>query len=347
MDLNKLLKTGVEQKASDLHLTVGLKPSLRIEGELVELSGEPKMDNEEMKSMVHGLLDDKQQELFQEKGGFDIGYQTLDGTRFRINVHKEKGNFGLVARIIPPRIPSMEEIEAPSVLYDMIREQAGLILVTGPSGCGKSTTLAAMIEHVNQERKAHIVTLEDPIEFVHKPTNCIIKQRQYGSDFFDFAEGLKQALRQDPNVIMVGEMRDLPTISTTITVAETGHLVFATLHTYDAAQTIDRIIDIFPPYQQNQVRMQLSMVLKAIVSQRLLPTVEGVRMAVREILINTPAIANLIRQNKAAQIKNVIQTHSELGMISLDQAINQAYQAEKISKETAVAYMEDMKLLQS
>jgi len=240
---------------------------------------------------------------------------------------------GLSARTIPSVIPKMEDIAMPEVVYNLCNLDGGLILVTGPTGCGKSTSLAAMIDYINQTRKVNIITLEDPIEFIFKPIKSIIKQRQLGSDMISFQNGLVHVLRQDPNVIMVGEMRDLDTIATTITLAETGHLVFATLHTYSAAQTIDRIIDIFPPHQQNQIRMQISITLKGIIAQKLLPQQSGGRIAVREVLMNNPAIANLIRENKVSQIKTAIQTSAKDGMISMDNALLKLYKEGSITQE--------------
>ncbi len=227
----------------------------------------------------------------------------------------------------------------PEIVYDLVRLDQGLILVTGPTGCGKSTSLAAMINLINEERSAHIVTLEDPIEFVYTPKKCIIKQRQLGTDMLTFASGLKHVVRQDPNVILVGEMRDLETIASTITLAETGHLVLATLHTFNAAQTVDRIICVFPPHQQNQVRSQLSLFLKGIISQRLLPHAKGGRVAAREVLLNSPAIANLIRENKIPQIKTAIQTSAHDGMTTMDQAIKRLFESGDITREVAVAHM--------
>jgi twitching motility protein PilT len=244
-------------------------------------------------------------------------------------------------------MPTLEEIQMPKIVYNLLDLKQGLILVTGPTGCGKSTTLAAMIDYINLNRFCNIITFEDPIEYVFEPKKSIIVQRELGADMTSFAAGLKHALRQDPNVIMVGEMRDLETIATTITLAETGHLVLATLHTYNASQTIDRIIDIFPPHQQTQVRMQLSMTLAGIISQRLLPTLNGEgRIATREILLNTPAVSNIIRENKVAQLKTVIETSSRQGMRSLDQDLQRLYKEKLIKKEIAQSYMDNPELLE-
>jgi len=336
--IDKYFKIAVAKKASDLHLVVGKPPILRIDGELYEIEKEPILDAKTVERLVFEILMENQKEKFIRTRELDFSHQIGDGSRFRANAHWEKDNVGLVARVISRKIPTMEELLLPPVVYSMTRAKQGLILVTGPTGCGKSTTLAAMINLINHEIKAHIVTLEDPIEFIYEPIKSIIKQRQLGSDILTFASGLKHVLRQDPNVIMVGEMRDLETISTTLTLAETGHLVLATLHTHNAGQTIDRIVDVFPPYQQPQIRLQLSLSLNGIISQHLLPRKGGGRIAIREILVNTPAIANIIRENKIPQIKTVIQTSSEEGMISIEQDLKRLAEEGYIDKATAEKY---------
>ena len=343
--LDKLFKIAVESKASDLHLIVGKPPIIRIDGELKEIPNEPALTSESAQALLFGILTPPQQEKFVNERELDMSYEISDFSRFRVNMHWEKGNAGLVARIVAGRIPTMEEILMPQVAYQMMRLTDGLVLVTGPTGSGKSTTLAAMLNLVNSERNCHIVTLEDPIEFIYSPIKSIIKQRELGSDMLSFAAGLKHTLRQDPNVIMVGEMRDLETIAATMTLAETGHLVLATLHTINAAQTVDRIIDAFPPYQQDQIRVQLSMSLRGIISQRLLVKQGGGRIAAREVLINNPAISNLIRENKIAQIKTVIQTAADVGMNTMDQDLKRLFRQGAISKETAVANMLDPRSL--
>lgn len=325
--------------ASDLHLVVGKPPIIRLHGDLQSLKY-PELTAKRVEELVYPILTPVQKEKFIIEKEMDVSFQVRDTTRFRVNLHWEKNNIGLVARVIPSKVPSMEEIGMTPVIYDVTRLDYGLILMTGPTGCGKSTSLAAMINLINQERAANIITLEDPIEFIFKSAKSIIRQRQLGTDMISFSEGLKHALRQDPNVIMVGEMRDLDTIATTLTLAETGHLVLATLHTPNSSQTIDRIIDVFPPYQQTQVRLQLSYSLKAVVSQRLLPVEKGKgRVAGREILINNPAVANLIRENKVAQIKTVIQTSAEEGMITMDKSIKMLMQQGVISREVAMAHV--------
>jgi len=338
MTMETLFAQASERGASDLHLVVGLPPIIRLHGELKPLD-EAVLTPKKMEELIGSLLQPAQQARFAKERELDISYQSKDGTRFRINLHYEKDNLGLVARVIPTTIPSLEDIGMPEVVSALTRLDYGLVLVTGPTGCGKSTTLAAMIKLINSERALNIITLEDPIEFIFKPNKSIIKQRQLGTDMISFAEGLKHTLRQDPNVIMVGEMRDLETIATTLTLAETGHLVLATLHTSNAAQTIDRIIDVFPPHQQTQIRLQLSFSLKAVISQRLLPKEAGGRIAARELLLNNAAVANLIRENKIAQIRSVIQTSAEEGMITMDQHIKHLLLDQIISRETAMAHV--------
>src|SRR3989344_3254679 len=251
----------------------------------------------------------------------------------------------MVARVISSKIPTMEDIKMPEIAYKLLGMKQGLVLITGPTGCGKSTTLAAMIDYINTNRSANIITLEDPIEFLFTPNKSIIKQRQLHTDMITFESALIHVLRQDPNVIMVGEMRDLATIAATVTLAETGHLVLATLHTHNAAQTIDRIIDIFPSHQQQQIRLQVSMTLKAVISQQLIPKEKGGRIAAREVMINTPAIANLVRENKIAQIKTDIQTSAQEGMITMDQDLINLYSQKLISKETAQSHMASPEML--
>ena len=337
--IDGIFRTAVQRGASDIHIVCGLPPILRINGELEKMSKEPALAPADTLNICVGLLTEEQKEVFETERELDLGYEIADVSRFRINLHWEKGTAGLVARVIPQKIPTMEELVMPPITYDLVRLKQGLVLVTGPTGMGKSTTLAAMINLINSERGVHVVTLEDPIEFVFAPKKSIVKQRQLGTDMMSFAQGLKHVLRQDPNVIMVGEMRDLETIASTITLAETGHLVLATLHTLNAAQTIDRIIDVFPPYQQAQVRLQISLFLRGIISQQLLPAANGGRVAAREVLINTPAVANLVRENKVPQIKTAIQTSAEDGMFTMDQNIKQLYADRVISVDVAKAYM--------
>ena len=344
MNIKNLLKKATIQNASDLHLVVNLPPVLRIDGELQYIDGQKIIAKKEMEQAVFSLLNQSQKNIFISKRELDFGYEQ-NNFRFRINIHYEKNNVGLVARIINDKIPSLEEIGMPKIIYNLLNLKQGLILLTGPTGCGKSTSLASMIEYINNNHFYNIITFEDPIEYLFKSKKGIIIQRQLGSDILSFQEGLKHALRQDPNVIMVGEMRDLETIATTITLAETGHLVLATLHTYSAAQTIDRIIDIFPPHQQNQIRMQLSMTLAGVISQRLLPKINGGRIAAREIMLNTPAVSNLIRENKITQIKTVVETNSKEGMTSMDQSLQKLCKEKLVEKDIARNYMINPELL--
>lgn len=339
INMNDLLTQAFQNKASDLHILVGKRPLLRIDGVLHEIEDEEMVTAELSRKIITEILSPEQLKTLEEERDIDISYE-LDGTaRFRVNCHYEKNNLGLVARVISYKPPLMEEIMMPDIVYKLTRLKQGLILVTGPTGCGKSTSLAAMINLINSERREHIVTLEDPIEFVYESNKSIIRQRQLGSDMYSFEQALKHVLRQDPNVILVGEMRDLETIATALTIAETGHLVFATLHTLNAAQTIDRIIDVFPPYQQEQVRLQLSMVLRGAIAQQLVPATNGGRIAAREILINTPAVSNLIRENKVPQIKTVIQTSANEEMVTMDQDLKKLYKDGLITRETAQMYM--------
>jgi len=337
--IKKLLETAAEHKASDLHLMVGRPPTLRIDGQLVPIRGEDAFTASELESAILGILGPNKKEILKEKLELDLSYEINKMARFRINVFFEKENIAMAARIIPDKIPTMEETLMPPIVENMLNLKQGLILVTGPTGCGKSTSLAVMVNEINKAKTEHIITLEDPIEFIFESEKSMIAQRELGRDMLSFGEGLKHILRQDPDVIMVGEMRDLETIAATLTLAETGHLVLATLHTQNAAQTIDRIIDVFPPYQQDQVRVQLSLSLRAVISQRLLTHNGGGRIAAREIMLNNSAVSNLIRENKIAQLRSVIQTSAKEGMITLDQDLRRLYQDGLVTEDEAMSHM--------
>ncbi len=322
----------IEHGASDLHLVAGALPMARVQGILVDMDKKP-LAAKELETAVSSLLSAEQKKVFVEEKDIDMSYD-YGGARFRINVHMQENGIGLAARLIPNEIPSTEELGFEPIMQDLPNLMDGLVLVVGPTGHGKSTTLAAMIEEINKQRKSHIVTIEDPIEFIFEDKQSLIEQREVGSDTTSFASALKHVLRQDPNVILVGEMRDPETIATVLTAAETGHLVFSTLHTSSAAEAVERIVDVFDGAKQKQVLIQLSSVLRAVVSQQLVPTSDGRRVAAREILINTPAVANLIKENNIAQIPSAIQTGARDGMSTMDNALKALYKSEIITKET-------------
>ena len=338
MTIDQLFKTVIKNKASDLHLTTELPPILRISGELIKVKTKP-LTAKQIEALVFAMIDKTLQQKFIKNRELDIAYSLSSGERFRVNLFFEEGSISMAARAIPKDIPSMKDLELPEIAEKFTNLPHGLVLVTGPTGSGKSTTLAAMVNRINKTRAENIITLEDPVEFNFVPVKSVIRQRQLGTDMLSFAEGMKHLLRQDPNVIMVGEMRDLETISSALTLAETGHLVFATLHTYSAAQTVDRIIDVFPPYQQPQIKIQLAMTLRGIISQQLVPKHGGGRTAIREILINNVAIANLIREGKVQQIKTVLQTSAKSGMFTIEQDIKRAVKDGKIDDKTADIYL--------
>ena len=323
-------KTG----ASDVHIAVDHPVIFRIDGALVE-QGKEKNTKDSVKSFVEAVLNAEDFKKLQKDWEIDVSYQAKDGLRLRVNCHYEKGNLGLVARIIPTTIPTLEEIDFTENMQGMCSLNEGLVLFTGPTGAGKSTSLAAMIQHINENHSKNIVTMEDPIEFIFPPGKSIIRQRQFGEDFHSFPEALKRVLRQDPNIIMVGEMRDIETVSAALTLAETGHLIFATLHTPNSAQAVNRIIDMFPAHQQPQIRSQLSLSLKAVVAQRLLPKEGGGRVALRECLVNTPATANIIRENRLQELSSVLQSGKKDGMCTFKQDAERLVDEGSISKEIA------------
>ncbi len=368
MHINELLKETMDAQASDLHLTAGRKPTLRVWGKLQALEHREVLSPEDTSQLAYSMLNAFQKQKFEKTWELDLSYGVPGLGRFRVNLYRQRGATGIAMRSIPSVIPSVEDLNLPPILRDLARKPRGLILVTGPTGHGKSTALAAMIDAVNSERAAHIVTVEDPIEYLHEHKKGIVNQRELGFDTQSFPNALRGVLREDPNVVMVGEMRDLETISAALTIAETGHLVFATLHTANAPQSIDRIVDVFPPYQQQQIRIQLASVIEAVISQQLLPNqryfartahahMEGRRHAAAtatiqrawptleeigrvpavEIMIATPAIRNLIREAKTHQIESALQTGGQYGMQTMDMALADLVRRHLISHEDAIA----------
>ncbi|RJX28005.1 MAG: type IV pilus twitching motility protein PilT [Dethiobacter sp.] len=325
MDIDDLLRQAVDRKASDLHLTVGAPPILRLNGALTPVNTLP-LKLEDTRALAEQMLNKEEYNSFQEKGEVDLSYSITGVGRFRVNIYRQRGTVSIAARVLNTEIPTISSLGLPEILCELVKSPKGLILVTGPTGSGKSTTLAAMIDYINENSALHILTLEDPIEYQHKHKKSIVNQREMGADSKSFPNALRAALRQDPDVILVGEMRDLETTAIAMTAAETGHLVMATLHTIDAPQTIDRIIDVFPPSQQQQIRVQLSNTLAGIISQRLLPRKDGKgRVAALEILVSTPAVRNLIREGKIHQIYSVLQTGSKFGMQTMESHLQHLY----------------------
>ncbi|WP_419873957.1 type IV pilus twitching motility protein PilT [Candidatus Pristimantibacillus sp. PTI5] len=335
MQAEELLYLAHSKQASDIHITVNSPIVFRIHGELVPLDN-TLLKPKDTLELAKQFMTDEHYAALQQNGDVDFSYGVAGLARFRINAYRQRGSIGLAIRIVPGRIPSMEELRLPRIAMDFAKKPQGLLLVTGPTGSGKSTTLASIINHLNQTENAHIITLEDPIEFIYDHKKSMVNQREIGLDTPSFSHGLRAALRQDPDIVLVGEMRDLETISTAISAAETGHLVFATLHTADAPQTIDRIIDVFPPAMQSQIRIQLAAVLLGVISQRLLPMPSGKgRTAAFEVLVNTPAVANLIRSEKIYQIRSVMQTGKAQGMQTMEFALRELVQQGLVKIEDA------------
>jgi twitching motility protein PilT len=343
----ELLTALLEVGGSDLHLTAGTPPVVRVNGELERLDKYPVLTPRSLQGMIYAILPQKLRERFEQELELDMSYSLPGQARFRVNVYQQRDALGAAFRLIPFEIKKLDALGLPGVVADLARFPRGFVVVTGPTGSGKSTTLAGMVDVVNEERAGHIMTVEDPIEFLHKHKKCIVNQREVGADTHGFGQALKHVLRQDPDVILVGEMRDLETISTAITAAETGHLVFATLHTQDAPQTIDRIIDVFPPHQQQQVRVQLATTLQGVVTQQLIQTADGQgRVAAIEVLITTPAIRNLIREGKVHQIYSAMQAGGRFGMQTMDMSIAAHVKAGRINQQMAFERCHDPEELQ-
>ena len=340
--IEEILSKGIEIGASDVHLTVGLPPKMRVNGNLVTMDF-PKMLPADTLDVVLSIMTESQRDRYEEKGEYDMSYAVPNVARYRVNAFKQRGSAALAFRVVSTEIPSPEKLGVPESVVNLYQRKRGLILVTGPTGSGKSTTLAAIIDKVNSNRDAHIITLEDPIEYLHQHKMSMVNQREIGLDSENYANALRAALREDPDVILVGEMRDFETISVAITAAETGHLVLSTLHTIGAASTIDRVIDVFPPHQQQQIRVQLSNVLEAVISQQLIPTSDGRgRCAAFEVMHANHAVRNLIREGKSHQLQSIMQTNRKIGMMTMDDAILQLYYDGKIDRELAIQFAQDV-----
>ncbi|MEH7439886.1 type IV pilus twitching motility protein PilT [Neobacillus drentensis] len=343
--LDSILRAAIEYKASDVHLTVGVPPVMRINGD-IKRYGIDNLLPADTEAMAQAIIPENMWDLFKEKGELDFSYGVAGSSRFRVNAYHQRKSVSLALRVVASKVPSIEDLDLPEIIPRLVEKPHGLILVTGPTGSGKSTTLASMIDYMNRTMRKHIITLEDPIEFLHRHGNSIIDQREVGFDTINYASGLKSALRQDPDVILVGEMRDLETMSIAITAAETGHLVLGTLHTSSAPTTINRIIDVYPSTQQPQIRVQLASVLVGVISQRLFPTTDRKgRKAATEILVNNPAIANLIRNEKIHQIQSTMQTSRAQGMQTLEMSIRDLIDRNLIHKETAAQYLQEKMMM--
>lgn len=344
--IEELLSVAKEMGSSDLHITVGIPPKCRINGELKDLDY-PKFSPSDTNDLISPMLTERTREILEEKGEVDFSYSIARLGRYRVNVFKQRGSYAMVIRLVGVMIPTPESLGVPESVVNLTKKKRGLILVTGPTGSGKSTTLASLIDVINSNYNTHIITLEDPIEYLHHHKKSVVNQREIGLDTYSYANALRAALREDPDVILVGEMRDLDTISIAITAAETGHLVFSTLHTIGAANTIDRIIDVFPPHQQQQIRIQLASVLESVISQQLIPTSDGKgRVAAFEVLHSNAAVRNLIREAKLHQINSIIQTNKKQGMMTMDDAIYDLYLKRKIDAQKALNFSQDPSTLE-
>ena len=343
MDIGELLAFGVKNKASDLHLSAGLPPLIRVDGDMRRLNA-PVLDHKEVHDMMYDIMNDKQRKDYEEFLEVDFSFEIPGLARFRVNAFNQNRGAGATFRTIPSQILSLEDLNCPASFKDISDYPRGLVLVTGPTGSGKSTTLAAMVDHKNETIYGHILTIEDPIEFVHESKKCLINQREVHRDTLGFNEALRSSTREDPDIILVGEMRDLETIRLALTAAETGHLVFATLHTSSAAKTIDRIVDVFPAAEKDMIRSMLSESLRAVITQALLKKNGGGRVAVHEIMIGTPAIRNLIRENKVAQMYSAIQTGQQFGMQTLDQSLQTLVKKDIVSRQAARAVAQNKDL---
>ena len=339
--VEEMLRVAKEAGASDLHVTVGVPPKMRVNGKLITMDF-PKMLPVDTASLLLEIMNEQQRAKFDEKGEHDMSFSIPNLGRYRVNAYKQRGSVAIALRLVGTQVPSAEELGVPESVMELYQRKRGLLLVTGPTGSGKSTTLAAIIDKINNNRECNVITLEDPIEYLHQHKKSMVNQREIGLDSQSYANALRAALREDPDVILVGEMRDFETISVAITAAETGHLVLSTLHTIGAASTVDRIIDVFPPHQQQQVRVQFANVLEAIISQQLIPKADGFgRVAAFEVLHATHAVRNLIREGKTHQLLSVMQTNRKIGMIVMDEAITQLYNTGKISKDMAIQFAQD------
>ena len=337
----EIMHAASDAGSSDVHITVGIPPKMRVNGTLITMDY-PKMSPQDTLAITYSIMSDAQRERFQEKGEYDMSFSIPELGRYRVNAYKQRGSAALALRLVGTKIPSPEVLGVPESVISLYDRKRGLILVTGPTGSGKSTTLAAIIDKINNKRDAHVITLEDPIEYLHQHKMAMVNQREIGLDSQSYANALRAALREDPDVILVGEMRDFETISVAITAAETGHLVLSTLHTIGAASTVDRVIDVFPPHQQQQIRVQFANVVEAVVSQQLIPTIDGDgRVAAFEVMHANHAVRNLIREGKSHQLATVMQTNRKMGMITMDDAIAQLFYEGKIDREMAVQYAQD------